>query len=117
MDYDGISAAAKNLGYRDKLRLAQSLIQLARGEEEQEHPERGGVKPARTSSEQEDLQVIAERLLKLRPRTRTALMNSMDAMYQFRGGISRQEKERLVAELDHGHGISIDQNGHVSYSD
>ena len=119
MDYDGISAATKSLGYRDKLRLAQLLIQLARREEEHEHaegrePAQG--KSARTSSE-ENLQLIAERILKLRPRTRIALLNSLDAMYQFRGGISAEDKERVIAKLSRGHDISINRNGRVSYCD
>ena len=41
MNYDEISAVAEKLGYRDKLRLAQLLIQLARREEEQQHHIRG----------------------------------------------------------------------------
>ena len=106
MGYDEISAAARSLGYRDKLRLAQLLIQLARREEEQQH-----------SSSVSDAKYVAERIQKLRPATRTKLLNSIDSMYQFRGGISREDKEQLVEELVSGHGISIDQTGRVSYSD
>lgn len=38
-NYDAIAHAAEKLGYRDKLRLAQALIQRARNEEAQEHPQ------------------------------------------------------------------------------
>ncbi|MCZ0941636.1 MAG: hypothetical protein OXJ53_01105 [Gammaproteobacteria bacterium] len=116
MDYDGVSALAKTLGYRDKLRLAQLLIQLARREEEQEHPEKRGAESAMASSEWNP-GFVAERIRKLRPRSRTALLNSIDAMYQFHGGISAEDKERLVKELDRDHGIAISQNNRVSYSD
>ena len=37
MDYERVERSARALGYRDKLRLAQQLIQLARREEEQAH--------------------------------------------------------------------------------
>lgn len=105
MDYDEISAAARSLGYRDKLRLAQSLIQLALREEEPH------------SSSVLDAKYVAERIQKLRPATRAKLLNSIDSMYQFRGGISHEDKEQLVEELVGSHGISIDQTGRVSYSD
>ena len=106
MDYDEILAVAKNLGYRDKLRLAQVLIQLALREEEQQHP-----------SSVPDAEYVAERIRKLRPKTRTPRLNSIDSIYQFRGGISLEDKKQMVEELDSGHGISIDQAGRVSYSD
>ena len=38
MDYEQLEQAARTISYRDKLRLAQLLIQLARREEEQAHP-------------------------------------------------------------------------------
>ena len=38
MPYDEVAALAENLSYRDKFRLAQLLIQLARKEEEESHP-------------------------------------------------------------------------------
>lgn len=117
MDYDEISALARNLGYREKLRLAQLLIQLARREEEQEHPEKRAAKSVTASSERDPAVIVAERIRKLRPRTRAALLNSIDSMYQFRGGSSKEDKERLIDELDRDHGIAIGQNNRVSYSD
>ena len=116
MNYDEVSEIAKSLGYRDKLRLAQLLIQLARREEEDEHPERHGGRSA-TPSPVPNADYVGQRIRKLKPRTRTALLNSIDAMYQFQGGISAEDKERLVKELDGGYGIGIDQSGRVSYSD
>ena len=117
MDYDEISALARTLGYRDKLRLAQLLIQLARREEEEERPEGRGATRSATSSSEWSPKLVAERVRKLRPRTRTALLNSIEAMYQFRGGITVRDKELLVQELNRGYGISIDQKSRVSYSD
>ncbi len=116
MDYDEISALARTLGYRDKLRLAQLLIQLARREEE-ERPEGRDATRSATSSSEWSPELVAERVRKLRPKTRTALLNSIEAMYQFRGGITLRDKELLVQELNRGYGISIDQKNRVSYSD
>ena len=116
MDYEEVSRAAKGLGYRDKLRLAQSLIQTARREEEDEHPSSlnaGAVAPETVSN----AAYAAERIRKLNPRTRKALMNSIDAMYQFRGGISEEKKQQLVEVLSTDHGITIDRNNRVAYSD
>ncbi|MFM6402425.1 MAG: hypothetical protein ACKPFF_37590, partial [Planktothrix sp.] len=39
MTYDEIASLCEQLGYRDKLRLAQLLIQLARKEEETQNPQ------------------------------------------------------------------------------
>lgn len=39
MNYDEIADLCEQLGYRDKLRLAQLLIQLARKEEEKKNPQ------------------------------------------------------------------------------
>lgn len=116
MDYEEVSGVAKGLGYRDKLRLAQLLIQLARREEEDEHPasrNAGAMAPETVSN----AAYAAERIRKLNPRTRKALMNSIDAMYQFRGGISEEEKQQLVDVLGTHHGIAIDRNDRVTYSD
>jgi hypothetical protein len=41
VDYDEIAKLIGPLGYRDKLRLAQLLIQLARKEEKGSHLEKG----------------------------------------------------------------------------
>ncbi len=116
MDFDEISITAKQLGYRDKLRLAQLLIQLARREEEQEHSKTSVADCMVEDGAGSELQLIAKRIRKLRPRTRKALINSIDAMYQFRGGISTEEKDRVVGELSADYGIAIDQSGRVSYS-
>lgn len=116
MDYEEVSGAARSLSYRDKLRLAQLLIQLARREEEDEHPEKLNVGAA-TPETVSNAAYAAQRIRKLNPKTRKALMNSIDAMYQFRGGISEEEKQQLVDVLGTDHGITIDHTGRVAYSD
>jgi hypothetical protein len=57
MDYDEIVEIIQNLNYRDKLRLAQLLIQKARAEEESKSPD----------NPKSDINSIVERVLKSRP--------------------------------------------------
>ncbi len=115
MGYDEIAKQAERLNYRDKLRFAQLLIQLARKEEEEQNPEKRAPSATPASSDPELIQYVAERLKKLRPTKRAALLNSIGAMFQFQGGVSDSDKERIVSELlDKGH-ISIRENNRVQY--
>ena len=106
MDYDEIAAAAGTLGYREKLKLAQVLIQRARQEEESASAEADGT---------DDHEAIAARLHKLRPKSRRGLVNSIKAMYQFRGGISDEAVAERLPELRR-FGITVDADGRVTYA-
>ncbi|MFI3123726.1 MAG: hypothetical protein QX194_07345 [Methylococcales bacterium] len=96
MNYDVIALACEQLSYRDKLRLAQLLIQAARKEEENINPiNRTVLEPVKkvkstleSPKEQITIEYVVERLLKLRPVRKVSLSNSIKAMYQFQGGIS-----------------------------
>lgn len=115
MDYESIANEAEGLSYRDKLRLAQLLIQLARKEEEEQNPEKRAATPSSDPSDPELIEYVAERLRKLRPSKRATLLNSMGAMFQFQGGISEADKEKIVSELlKEGH-ICISENDRVEY--
>lgn len=117
MDYETISREAEQLKYRDKLRLAQLLIQLARKEEEEQNPEKRAVAPNLALSDPELVEYVAERLRKLRPSKKGALLNSIGAMFQFQGGVSESDKENIVSELlGKGH-IRITDRDRVEYSD
>ncbi|WP_411727691.1 hypothetical protein [Methyloglobulus sp.] len=59
MTYDEIVKLSEPLSYRDKFRLAQLLIQLARKEEEEEYPEEREII---NTSGAEVVQYVAERL-------------------------------------------------------
>lgn len=111
MDYNEIAALCERLPYRDKFRLAQLLIQLGRKGEEESNPE--GRTPAASNSEA--IQYVGERLLKLKPAKRAAVLNSIGAMFQFQGGISEADKERIVTELQRQGWLRIDGSGRVSY--
>jgi hypothetical protein len=112
MDYDEIAKLIEPLGYRDKLRLAQLLIQLARKEEEGSRPEK---RQGPTAISQDTVDYVYERLLKLRPTRRPALLNSIGAMYQFQGGISDDDKERIAKELQRQKKVLVEKNGQISY--
>lgn len=112
MDYDEIAKLTEQLGYRDKLRLAQLLIQLARKEEEGSHPEK---RQNPNAISQDTIDYVYERLLKLRPTRRPALLNAISAMYQFQGGISDKDKERIIKELQRQNKLLVEENGHISY--
>lgn len=113
--YDEIAAEAEKLSYRDKFRLAQLLIQLARKEEEENHPERRAAAAAGKQPDAELVEYVASRLLKLKPGKKEGVFNSIGAMFQFQGGVSDADKEKLFAELVRTRRITVDAAGRVSY--
>ena len=115
MTYDEVSKQTEQLSYRDKLRLAQLLIQLARKEEEEQNPEKRKTASASTPSDPELVQYVADRLKKLKPSKKEALLNSIGAMFQFQGGISDADKEKLLSELVKRHHIIVTENNRIRY--
>ncbi len=115
MSYDEIAKHAESLSYRDKLRLAQLLIQIARKEEEEQHPEERKIPENGNTSSNDTLQYVITRIRKLKPTKKASLLNSIDAMFQFQGGISDSDKEHIILELQRRRIIIIEPNGRVSY--
>lgn len=115
MSYDDIVKLVGQLGYKDKLRLAQLLIQLARKEEEEKNPEKRIASASPDISSPEVIQYVAERLLKLRPTKKAALLNSIGAMFQFQGGVLEADKDRIVAELQRQRYILVEHDNRISY--
>ena len=114
MNYNELAKEAEGLSYRDKFRLAQLLIQLARKEEEEQNPEKRPVAPTKENSS-EMTEYVAERIKKLRPTKKDSLLNSISAMFQFQGGISESDRDKIVAELQKKRHIRIEENNHVFY--
>ncbi len=121
MSYDVIALACEQLSYRDKLRLAQLLIQAARKEEENTNPinrtEPEPVKKVKSTPDTPDspkeiitIEYVIERLLKLRPVKKSSLSNSIKAMFQFQGGISDSDIEKIMSELQKLKHIKIEEN-------
>ena len=115
MDFEEVSKLSADLNYRDKLRLAQLLIQQARKEEEAKNPKARETLASSDRRANESIEYVADRLLKLKPTKRSSLANSIDAMFQFRGGISDTDKEEIILALERSGYIAIDQDNRVSY--
>jgi len=122
MKYDEIVKKCEELGYRDKLRLSQLLIQLARREEEIQNPQnRNNIseKQAYTTEGQTNdvnsIQYVIDRLDKLRPSKKTTLLNSIRAMYQFQGDISEEDQGTIIAELEKKMFLKIESNNRITY--
>lgn len=115
MTYNEISKEIEQLTYRDKFRLAQLLIQLARKEEEEQNPEQRRRPGSSAKLDPELVQYVADRLQKLKPSKKEALFNSIAAMFQFQGGISDGDKERIFSELQKRGHIVVAENGRVQY--
>ena len=117
MTYAEISKEIEILSYRDKLRLAQLLIQLARKEEEAQYPEkRANLAPSKPT-DPELLEYVLERLKKLKPSKKEAVLNSIGAMFQFQGGVSDNDKEKIFSELLKRRHLILAANNRVQYSE
>lgn len=122
MEYDEIAKHCEILGYRDKLRLSQLLIQLARKEEEFQNPQNRSnlVEYKATTTEEltadiNSIQYVIERLDKLRPSKKKTLMNSIRAMYQFQGAISEEDQVTIIDKLEKKKFLKIESNNRVTY--
>jgi len=82
MTYDEIAKNADQLGYREKLKLAQRLLQTAMKQEEEQNPDRRETTVSAGPLDPDLVQYVAERLRKLKPARRDAVLNSIGAMFQ-----------------------------------
>ena len=115
MTYNELSNEIKQLSYRDKFRLAQLLIQLARKEEEEQNPKQRQERSRSGRLDPQLVETVADRLRKLKPSKKKALFNSIAAMFQFQGGISDGDKETMFSELQKQGHIVIAENDRVQY--
>lgn len=115
MNYEDIAQHARELGYREKLKLAQLLLQLAVKEEEEQNPEKRNSAQAKGGKPEDTVEYVATRLLKLRPNKKEGVLNSIAAMYHFQGGISEVDKERIFTNLVRYGYIREESNNRISY--
>lgn len=113
--YEKLAKEIEQLNYRDKFRLAQLLIQLARKEEEEQTPEHRQAPESPAMLDPDLVQYVADRLRKLKPSKKDALFNSIGAMFQFQGGISDDDKEKMFSELQKRRHIVVGDDGRVQY--
>lgn len=114
MSYDEIARATETLSYRDKFRLAQLLIQIARKEEEDQYPTE---RKAMSAGDKEIIEYVSERLLKSKPSKKPALSNFISTLFQFQGGISEEDKNHIINVLQKKKILSTTENGKVTYPD
>ncbi len=59
---------------------------------------------------------VAERLRKLSPKKKEGVVRSIEAMFQFSGGIDSAEVEKLLSTLQKQKVFTISQDGKVTYN-
>ena len=67
-------------------------------------------------SHTEKANYVAERLKKLSPKKRDGVIRSIEAMFQFSGGIVSTEVERIIATLQSRKFFAISPEGKVTYA-
>jgi molecular chaperone GrpE (heat shock protein) len=89
MTYQEIESLAKSLSYRDKLHLAQSMLQMARKEEEEQN--------SFTAKCAAEFPNIVERVKKSKPAKKKSVSSFIKDMFIFRGGITDDDIEGVVS--------------------
>ncbi len=107
MTYQEIESLAKSLSYRDKLHLAQSMLQMARKEEEEQN--------SSTAKFAAEFPNIVERIKKSKPAKKKSLSSFIKDMFNFRGGITDEDIDGVVNQLQKQKVIAIDDAGRVTY--
>ena len=107
MTYQEIESLAKSLSYRDKLHLAQTILLMARrGEEEQN---------SSTEKFAAEFPNIVERIKKSKPAKRKSLFSFIKDIFNFRGGITDEEIDGVINQLQKQKVITIDGVGRATY--
>lgn len=70
---------------------------------------------AATMTHTEKVAYIAERLKKLSPKKWDSVVRSIEAMFQFNGGIEKKEVDRVIKALETTKFFSISPDGKVTY--
>lgn len=107
MTYQEVESLAKSLSYRDKLHLAQTMLQMARKEEEERN--------SSTAKFAAEFPNIVERIKKSKPAKRKSLSSFIKDMFNFRGGITDEEIDGVVNQLQKQKVIAIDDVGRITY--
>lgn len=63
----------------------------------------------------EKLAFIKKRILKLKPKKKAGLIRSIAAMFQFKGGIPKQEIQTIIKNLQKEKILAIDESERVAY--
>ena len=107
MNYQEIELLAKNLPYREKLHLAQAMLQMAREEEEKQN--------SSATTFAAEFPDIVERVRKSKPGKRKQLFNFIKCMFNYRGEIADEEIDSVISQLQKQKVISVDNIERVTY--
>lgn len=119
MTYDDLVQVCQNLSSLEKLRLAEWLIQDVSQVLGQPtgFPELGVRTAPIFQTMDEAVDYVMKRLAKMRPTKRKTLENAVVTMFKAQGGISEQERDVIVLELEKRGHISINDQNRVIYRD
>jgi|GEM_PF-6589847 len=93
----------------------QALKKLQGNTENQPSAPEGSGKASDSMTRAERATYVADRLKKLKPKKRDGVVRSIEAMFQFTGGIAPAEVDSVVKSLIKSKFFAIDQDGRVSY--
>ena len=63
----------------------------------------------------ENLAFVKKRILKSKPKKKAGLTRFIAAMFQFKGGISDQETQTIIKNLQNEKILAIDENKQITY--
>jgi len=63
----------------------------------------------------EKVAYVRERIIKLKPKKRDGVVNSISVMFQFTGGLQEQEIQKVITSLQREKFFTIDADGGVRY--
>ena len=104
MNYEEIKDLALQLSYKDKFKLAQFLLHVGKKEKEKQNVRN------RNEDQLIDLEYVSKRLLTSRPGKVKTLENFIEAMFQFKGAISREQRNDLISKLQKKNILKIEKN-------
>lgn len=59
---------------------------------------------------------VRDRIVKLKPRKREGVARSISAMFQFTGGITETDIEKIITCLQRENHLTVDETGRVAYT-
>ncbi|MEZ8991025.1 hypothetical protein AB4571_01795 [Vibrio breoganii] len=98
MSYEVVKLACENLTQLEKMKLAQYLIQTSVQAMEKEKT-KTQVKESASPTKAQVISTVQERVLKSKPAKETSMKNFVRAMFQFQGGISEAEVDKIIKDL------------------
>ena len=94
----------------------EALQQLQSGSKPPATPDSHHGNPVTEMKPSELANYVSERLTKLSPKKRSGVVRSIEAMFQFSGGIDSEKIESVISTLQRQQFMTIDPAGRVTYT-